>query len=575
MEKGRSKSKRILALLLAAVFILTILSACMGETPTSSSDPPAESQAADSSSGSSGDGAGTDTPADADPYAPMPERITMTIGRNQGSNDTYEAGDNSDNNYVSRYMGDALNIDYQSAFTVSGTGDAYKQKVSLVIASGDLPDTMTVDETQYRQLASAGVIEDMTDVLNAYMSDSLKELYDTTGGYALQSATIDGRIMGIPNVSAGADAIPLLYVRDDWMAQAGLGEPKTLDDIVNIVKTFKELGLGGDGASGLVCQEEIVTVGNSMYGMDALFALHHSYPELWITDDSGNLMYGSIAPETRDALETIAGLVADGVIDKQFAVRDQDQCNELVTGGKSGIFFGPWWNLNWPLLDMSKSDPNISWSIYAAPLDSDGKYNTHLMAPTINYQVVRKGYEWPEAVVKTCNMQVDVDADQGLSIKPRTEATFSWQMMPFNLLLTGYDTRETNSLLMRDYVDGVLPVEEMPASWQNQYDSIKLVEGEGLQAAFDANNMSPWAFWEGCYALGTSLDYTNRVMGTTYSKASPTMEMKWATLEKLEDETFLQIITGEKPIEAFDEFVKNWKSLGGDDITAELAANIG
>ena len=64
-------------------------------------------------------------------------------------------------------------------------------------------------------------------------------------------------------------------------------------------------------------------------------------------------------------------------------------------------------------------------------------------------------------------------------------------------------------------------------------------------------------------------NHMNRVYAATYAQ-SETMDKKWATLEKLEDETFLQIILGEKPIEEFDKFVEQWKSLGGDEITAEL-----
>ena len=50
------------------------------------------------------------------------------------------------------------------------------------------------------------------------------------------------------------------------------------------------------------------------------------------------------------------------------------------------------------------------------------------------------------------------------------------------------------------------------------------------------------------------------------------MDSKWATLEKLEDETFLKILNGEAGIEAFDEYVEQWNSLGGTDILAELEA---
>ncbi|MNL86936.1 hypothetical protein D3C87_2158660 [compost metagenome] len=48
------------------------------------------------------------------------------------------------------------------------------------------------------------------------------------------------------------------------------------------------------------------------------------------------------------------------------------------------------------------------------------------------------------------------------------------------------------------------------------------------------------------------------------------MSAKGALLSKLESETYLKIIYGEKPIDYFDEFVKEWKANGGDQITAEV-----
>ena len=49
------------------------------------------------------------------------------------------------------------------------------------------------------------------------------------------------------------------------------------------------------------------------------------------------------------------------------------------------------------------------------------------------------------------------------------------------------------------------------------------------------------------------------------------MVARWTSLEKMENEMMLAIITGEKDIDYFDEFVKQWKSLGGDEIMEEAA----
>jgi hypothetical protein len=54
--------------------------------------------------------------------------------------------------------------------------------------------------------------------------------------------------------------------------------------------------------------------------------------------------------------------------------------------------------------------------------------------------------------------------------------------------------------------------------------------------------------------------------------ATPTMLQAGANLEKLEQETFLAIITGQKPLEAFDQFVQDWHAQGGDKIAEEVNA---
>ena len=54
--------------------------------------------------------------------------------------------------------------------------------------------------------------------------------------------------------------------------------------------------------------------------------------------------------------------------------------------------------------------------------------------------------------------------------------------------------------------------------------------------------------------------------------AAPTelQKEKWTGLQKLTDETYFGIITGQLPVDAFDEYVTTWKAQGGDEILAEI-----
>lgn len=53
------------------------------------------------------------------------------------------------------------------------------------------------------------------------------------------------------------------------------------------------------------------------------------------------------------------------------------------------------------------------------------------------------------------------------------------------------------------------------------------------------------------------------------------METNFANLEKLEEETFIKIVTGDIDVEnGFDQFVTAWYEQGGDQILTEIAEQV-
>jgi len=65
-------------------------------------------------------------------------------------------------------------------------------------------------------------------------------------------------------------------------------------------------------------------------------------------------------------------------------------------------------------------------------------------------------------------------------------------------------------------------------------------------------------------------EVNNKVRSCIFSQTA-TMEKKWANLQSMENEMVMKVITGKSDISAYDEFVKNWKSEGGDTILEEVA----
>ena len=282
---------------------------------------------------------------------------------------------------------------------------------------------MTVDAIQMQQLTEAGAIEDLTPYVEKYANADILANWEQTGGVALQAATIDGKIMGIPNVQPQADAPIMVWVRQDWLDKLGLAAPETVDDVEAIARAFIEQDPDGNSAAdtfGLTGTTNPVQVPSNLHGFDAIFNAYGAFPELFYRNADGEIVYGSIQPEAKEALVRLAAMYQAGIIDPEFATKDGDKANEIVVGGKGGIMMGPWWISWWPLADAVNNDPNADWQPYMVK-DKNGNYTFGMGDYTYSFVVVKKGYAHPEVALKILNVQNDIsyglnDAPQYLSL---------------------------------------------------------------------------------------------------------------------------------------------------------------
>lgn len=569
------KSKKIASLLLTACMAGSCLSGCGGKE---AEKPSADTTAAVNET-TTGAGAVAEQPENVDPYGPVSEEKTVIhVGRAESANVTYADGEDSLNNYIVKYLQDQLNVEYVYDFSVDDA--SYPTKVAMAIASGDMPDVMNVNYTQLVQLTNAGALEDMTDVYNTYGSEALKNCFQSGNGISGQMATFDGRLMAIPDIQPGMDSVPLVYIRGDWMEELGLEAPETLEDIVHIAKTFMEKNPGGkvtDGiAVGLSSDKKLVQKNGGTWHVNGLFTLYDAYPKMWQTQEDGSVIYGSITEEAKTALGEIRKLVEQGIINPSFAVRDSDQCVEMISNGQAGIFFGAWWSNQWPIVSMLEgADDSVKWNSYVAPLNAEGKLNVPMKSPTTTYVVVKKGCseEVKEAVVKTINYQYDLDQSQAEGVRPNgMDSPFSWHYYPINVLHCDYDAKEKQIQAVMDCIDGKVAYDDLSGDGKTWYNGYTAVTEDGFRKTVEKNisTANGWGWANGAWTVQSQADKLNLYYGASYAD-TPSMESLWATLETQEDEFYLQVLTGNASIDDFDKFVSQWKALGGDTITQEMA----
>ncbi len=495
-----------------------------------------------------------------DPYRPFPETVPIVLvkGGSEGASSLPE-GETIEDNRALKYIEDTLNVDISFAWVVPS--DSYLDKLNLAIASGDIPDIMIVDPTQLEQLTEAGAIEDLTPYIEKYANSDILENYAQTKGVALQSATIDGKIMGIPNVQPQADAPIMAWVRQDWLDKLGLQGPETVDDIEALAKAFMEQDPDGNGVAdtyGLTGTLEPVNVPSNLHGFDAIFNAYGAFPELFYRDPEGKIVYGSILPETKEALGRLAQMYKDGIIDPEFATKDGGKANEIIVSGKAGIMMGPWWIPWWPLIDSVTNDPNANWQPFLIK-DKNGKQTFSMGAYTYSFVVVKKGFPHPEAALKILNVQNDLS--YGLNDAPQYYPNFNeiWGLLfPIPFLIEQPYVVERMGREYKEALDGTLSPDTFGEAMKIEFEQIQ------SDIANPRSDPSNWAVRMARLdaALLLAGGYDEVRTDPTAARVFAT-DPNWPALKKMEEETFLQIITGAKSIDDFDAFVQEWLSSGG------------
>ena len=515
------------------------------------------------------------------PFGAYPETIEYTLGKmtsvnnsNMPENDTY-----TDNAYT-RYIKSVINVQNVDAFEANDS--QYDTNVSMAISMGSLPDIMVVSsQDEVEQLVGAGLIEDLTESYNNCISDRIRKMYESYGDSLKDMVTYDGKIMALPETNI-TDGPNLVWLRKDWMDKLGLSEPHTIDDVVNIVKHFISEDPGNNGVDtsgkpntvGLAVDTDVTgECGySSEFLLDIIFACFGAYPKQWIMNDDGEIVYGSVTDEAKEALSYINSLYNQGVIDNDFLLRTSTNICELIENGLCGSFFGPWWAPNNPLANAVSKNPDADWQPYLIATDSDGTTSYHSQNPCYKYVVVRKGYEHPEIAAKMISVMFDkvrFDCTDSEEFKNYYQLNVEPTARPLSI---NVDYNNALSICYRN-IDATISGRKNP-------DSLELLERSFYDACSEyiknANKTSTqWAAYMSRIKACSLIAQDNiKVVDSLYFKTTDTMKSHWWRLKAKEKEAYLKIISGEEDISYFDTFVKEWNEQGGQIITSEVSESM-
>lgn len=476
------------------------------------------------------------------------------------------------NIFAKQYL-EELGININYLWYAAQSPEDSVQKKNVAIASGEIPDIMMVDKEQLALLAKSDLInKDMGTVFDQYASEHLKTFTLGSGNEAMASATYDGKVIAIPQIQSSIDTAPFLWIRKDWVEKLGLKMPTTMEELYDVMVAFKNNDPDGNGKAdtlGLIISKDFLMAVTSADGY-GLFNGFDSYPQAWVDDGSGKLVYGSTLPETKEALQFINKLYSEGLIEKDFAVKDTMKVSELPAAGTAGVQYGAMWNAMWPLQSSLQNDPNANWQAIAIVPAEGKKAKPEIHLNIQYYYVVSKECEHPEALIKLLNFWVEKSAyssqeeydkyltnDTGIPAFALHETMFKTDdalknLNNYRIVTKALETNDSANLNSEQLIT---------------YDQIiKYRAGDVSMAGAEKTFGKESSF--------TAMEYyyTNDLfmMDQFYGAPTDIMKQKMQMIRDKEVEYFTKVIMGEESADNFDKFVSELNKLGLDKITEEV-----
>ena len=489
---------------------------------------------------------------------PYPETVTIHIAAEEQTNAVWAEGEDYTTNLWTKLFKERFNVEV----ICDMVSTEYEAKLNLAIASNTLPDAFPCNPVQFAQLNAADLIEDLTEAFDTYASPSFRKMCDKYPEIVATAKNDQGQLVATPRFFYGYETLTrFVWMRNDWVEENGITQPKTIEDLEAIMRTFIE----NNGAKyGMVLDKDL-------WGMIRLASAFHSYPyRSWVDGPDGTIVHGATLPETKNMLETFAKWYAEGLIRSDFATLTEEASRQDAYNGLTGISSGENW-AGWLYgNDMVRNQGDGTYFIaFELPSVDDAKTMHPVEFPNQRYNVVRKGYEHPEVLVKLVNCYIDV-LDDSLG-----EGTMTLdEVLPFNTNdmhhITGpfkveFDHyKDISQVSYKVDHDGEGPLESGNAilfyneirKWLDEGDLMGL--GRWLQQG-GADKSIPMAIGH--------VDNGQILFTKVWGLQPETLLEYGSTLEDLLKEGFTEIIMGVEDLDYFDTIIANWYAAGGQECT--------
>jgi putative aldouronate transport system substrate-binding protein len=396
----------------------------------------------------------------------------------------------------------------------------YAEKISLMIMSGDVPDLIYFQGGDDK-LAMQGILEDMGPWVAK--SKYFKGLMDP---HSVQ------RLASYPYIVwIAPPRVRTPVMRRDWFdslpsAKAVVSNPTT----DSYYALFKDL-VATKGAKYGIC---VTGATNGVEELDAIFDAAFGNTSTWLKGSDGKWVYSRVTPNEKAKLEYYARLYKDGLLDPEFLTKKWDSKEQVFYESKAGMI---------PGVAPGSIDVYVNKMMKAQNTDlvalPPAKGKAQGLSPFVDVTKEGRGF----AIASTSK------------VKAAAFAVIDFMWSPAGLKLAKLGMPGIH--FVDDGKQYVL-TDKYP-EWYNGWfgDSFN---GFNPDKPLSRPIMTKAATEAGALAKKWMMPDKTILIPEQFIA-------NWDAMTNLYKEFVADIVTGKKPVSAFDEFVEKWNKAGGVEVT--------
>ena len=324
------KKSRFIAILLAALMILSIVAACGPDdsgTPARPDPTP-----------------GTDPNGDGEVAAPeefdWPSEISIFVGSDQRS--PVPAPDTAVGQAIQELTGVTLRVEYL-------VGQDIQQKANLMVAGGVFPDLIFGGDSPGIFIAGGALIP-LDDLLESY-GQQIKRLYRPSVWDLVRDQNDDNKIYVLPTNRGSVDNLypgAGWYIAYDALRQLGYPTPRTLDDLFDIIEWYVENNPYFDGQPtiGFSMSTEGAFASGLIFGAARFLSGFPNDGHLQVCQETLTAEIVMKSDALRAFLEFGNRLWHAGLMDREMFMQPNDEFIAKVTSGRVVAIYAQRWQID-------------------------------------------------------------------------------------------------------------------------------------------------------------------------------------------------------------------------------------